>query len=178
MNPNVSADSLTRRQAIAGIALALGTLAGSTRAFGDTEPAAKTAPDSAPKPARPALHYEADYKVRPQRIYKVLLDSQQFVALTGRPAKIDPTAGGSFSLFGGLILGRNIELVPFQRIVQAWRPAHWDPGVYSIVKFEFQDQGDVTRMLLDHKGFPEAEAAGLDSGWKEHYLEPLARFLA
>jgi activator of HSP90 ATPase len=168
-----SACSVSRRQAIAGIALAFGSLAAGSRALGqnamDTQRAA---------PRRTSLHYEADFKVGPERIYDVLLDPKQFADMTGRAATIDPTEGGAFSLFGGLITGRNVELVPNQRIVQAWRPTHWDSGIYSIVRFEFREQGSQARMLLDHTGFPEAEAENLDSGWKGHYLNPLAKYLS
>jgi activator of HSP90 ATPase len=82
------------------------------------------------------IHNEVDYKVPPARIYEVLLDAKQFAALTKDTAEIQPQAGAAFKLFGGRIEGRNIELAPNQRIVQAWRPADWPPGVYSIVKFE------------------------------------------
>ena len=81
-------------------------------------------------------------------------------------------------MFGGLIVGRNIELVPAQRIVQAWRPTHWDPGVYSLVKFELKPRASETTIVLDHTGFPEGDYDGLNSGWKSHYWDPLMKFLA
>ena len=34
--------------------------------------------------------------------------------------------------------------------------------------------GSQTRMELDHRGYPVDEAYSLDSGWKGHYLDPLA----
>ena len=48
--------------------------------------------------------------------------------LPGCRLKSTPKPGGTFKTFGGLIEGRNVELIPGQRIVQAWRPASWDPG--------------------------------------------------
>src|SRR5258708_1665647 len=69
------------------------------------------------------IHHEIDYKILPERIYKALLDPKQFAAFSGDTAEIEPTPGGVFKLFGGRIEGRNIELLPNQRIVQAWRPA-------------------------------------------------------
>lgn len=72
-------------------------------------------------------------------------DHAAFAALTGMPAGIDPNPGGAFKTFGGLIVGRNIELLPNQRIVQAWRPTHCNPGVYSIVKFELKPQSSGTK---------------------------------
>jgi activator of HSP90 ATPase len=58
--------------------------------------------------ARTFLHQEVDFKATPQRIHEILLDSKQFAAFTGMPAEIDPKAGGAFSMFGGLIVGRNV----------------------------------------------------------------------
>jgi activator of HSP90 ATPase len=58
----------------------------------------------------------------------------------GKPTEISREAGGTFALFGGYITGRHVELVPNERIVQAWRAGGWDPGVYSIAKFELGDQ--------------------------------------
>ena len=86
--------------------------------------------------------------------------------------------GGAFSTFGGLIVGRQIELVPNQRIVQAWRPAYWKPGAYSIVTFELADNGSETKLILDHRGFPDGDAKGLLDGWNKNYWEPLAKYLA
>jgi activator of Hsp90 ATPase-like protein len=60
-------------------------------------------------------------------------------------------------MFGGVIVGRNVELLPNERIAQAWRPAHWDPGVYSIVRFELKPQGSGTKVVLDHTGFLQGD---------------------
>jgi activator of HSP90 ATPase len=81
-------------------------------------------------------------------------------------------------MFGGMIVGRNIELVPGQRIVQAWRPTHWPSGIYSIVRFELKAQGSHTTLILDHTGFPEGEFASLKYGWNLKYWNPLQKFLA
>jgi activator of HSP90 ATPase len=124
-----------------------------------------------------ALHQEIDLKAEPHRIYEILLDSKQFAAFTGRAAEIDPGPGGAFKMFGGLIEGRNIELVPDRRIVQAWRPANWDPGVYSIVEFQLKPRAGETHLVLDHKGFPEGDFAHLDPGWHMQYWTPLANYL-
>jgi activator of HSP90 ATPase len=115
--------------------------------------------------------------VTPPRIYEALLNSRQFTAITGEPAKIDAAPGGAFSMFGGKIVGRNIELLPTLRIVQAWRPESWEPGVYSIVRFELRNHGPQTRVLLDHTGFPEGTYDSLYAGWKTRYWDPLARYM-
>jgi len=173
--------AFTRRQMIAGVAAAaLGGLATGrdTWARVQQQQNPKEAPSAAANQARTSLHQEIELKASPQRIYEILLDSKQFAAFSGMPANnIDPAAGGAFSMFDGLIVGRNIELIANQRIVQAWRPARWDPGVYSIVKFELKPQGSGTLLILDHSGFPEGEYDHLFEGWKLRYWEPLKKYL-
>jgi activator of HSP90 ATPase len=125
-----------------------------------------------------AIHYEIDFKAAPQRFYQAILDQKQFAAFTGLAATIDPAPGGAFSMFGGLISGRNVELVPNQRIVQAWRPGHWDSGIYSIVHFELKPRGEELTLIFDHTGFPAGEYDHLDFGWHSHYWEPLKKYFA
>ncbi|HZW93860.1 MAG TPA: SRPBCC family protein [Candidatus Eremiobacteraceae bacterium] len=168
-----------RRQVIAGIALTFGSAVAAAKAWGETQPQTmKETPSTAVDSKRTWLHQEVDFKTNPQRIYQVLLDAKQFAACTGMSAEIDPKAGGAFTTFGGLIVGRNIELIPNQRIVQAWRPTHWDPGVYSIVKFELKPEGSKTKIVLDHTGFPEGDFDSLNTGWKPRYWDPMKKFLA
>ncbi len=128
------------------------------------------------------IHQEVDFNVSPGRLYETLLDSKQFsefASLLGEfsanSARIDPSVGGAFSLFDGHITGRNIELVPNQRIVQAWRAANWPAGVYSVVKFELEKQGSGTHLVLDHTGFAGGLHDGLASGWQSHYWDPLTQ---
>jgi uncharacterized protein YndB with AHSA1/START domain len=69
-----------------------------------------------------AIHQEVEFMVPPGRVYEALLDAKQFSQFSGgAPAEIDAREGGTFSCFGGMITGRNIELRGNQRIVQAWR---------------------------------------------------------
>lgn len=177
-NPAAPATTLTRRQVVAGVAIALGSVAAGPSVLGQTQPGMGEAQSTGAEGLLTYLHQEVEIKVPPQRIYDALLDSRQFAACTGLPAEISREAGGAFSMFGGLIVGRNIELVPDQRIVQAWRPASWDPGVYSVVRFELKGQASKTKVVLDHTGFPEGDFRHLDAGWYIRYWEPLRKFLA
>jgi activator of HSP90 ATPase len=68
--------------------------------------------------------------------------------------------------------------VPNELVVQAWRVGSWSPGVYSIVRFELTDESGGTKILFDHGAFPNGRAADLASGWKEHYWDPLEKFLS
>jgi activator of HSP90 ATPase len=132
-----------------------------------------------PEPIRKEIELQAS----PQRVYETLLDAAQFSALTGAPAEIERVAGGAFSCFGGIISGRNVELVPNARIVQAWRVKFWPEGVYSIVCFELQPKGSGTHLTMTHDAFPAGMRQHLngempDGGWDRQYLEPLRRYLS
>jgi activator of HSP90 ATPase len=169
--------SSTRREAVTGIAIALSGLIAGSKVWGESAlQTMKETPSTAVNQKRTALHQEIDLKADPGRICEALLDSKKFAAFTGAPATIDPNPGGYFSMFGGLIVGRNIEIVPSQRVVQAWRPTHWEPGVYSIVKFELRPRVDSTTVVLDHTGFPEGEFDHLEPGWHLRYWEPLKKY--
>jgi activator of HSP90 ATPase len=157
------AQAPTRRQVIAGSAMALGGLA--------------TAAD-AQQASSGAIHQEVDLHASPKRVYETLLDDKLFSAFSGERAEIHREAGGAFTLFGDRIVGRNIELVPNQRIVQAWRPAAWPKGVYSIVKFELKAEGSGTRAILDHTGFAPDMREHLEIGWQEHYWGRLKKYFA
>jgi activator of HSP90 ATPase len=129
--------------------------------------------------ATKAIHQERDYQASPDQIYETLLNPDKFKAFSGgRAAQINREAGGAFSLFDGAIAGRNIELVSPQLIVQAWRAASWPKGIYSVVTFELQPRGSGTRVILDHTGFPPANAEHLASGWDENYWVPLRKYLS
>jgi len=172
----------TRRQAIAGVAIAFGGLAlGSTEAWAGAEEGISRTAES--------IHQEAVFKASRKRLYEALIDSKQFdkvIQLSGvmqsmhlgdKPAEISREVGGAFTLFGAYITGRHVELVPNERIVQAWRTGGWAPGVYSIAKFELVEQASGTKIVFDHTGFPKGEAEVLASGWKAHYWEPLEKLL-
>ena len=175
IDPNPPA---TRRQVIVGVAAALGGLMAESRSWGQTPPDKPEAQSTGLDGLRTFLHQEVELPSSPKRFWDAILDSKQFAAFSGEPAEIDRNPGGAFSMFGGKIVGRNIELIANQRIVQAWRPASWDPGVYSVVRFVIKDLGSRVRVTLDHTGFPEGDFGHLDSGWGARYWEPLRKFLA
>jgi len=167
-----------RRQLLSTAAFTAGALAVAPLAsFARQEPMQKVPPNPANE-KRTALKQEVTLPAPPARVYEILLDPKQFAAFTGLPAEIDPTPGGAFKLFQAQIEGRNIELVRAQRIVQAFRPAHWDPGVYSIARFDLQPQSSATLLVLNHYGFPEGDYDHLFEGWNAHYWAPLKKFLS
>jgi len=138
-----------------------------------------------------AIHHEVSFKARRQRVYELLTDATKFERViqlsdaknngmppNAPPATISRDAGGTFSLFAGIISGRHIELVLNERLVQAWRAVHWKAGIYSIARVQLSDEGSGTKLVLDHTGFPKGEAQGLSDGWHKNYWKPMEQALA
>jgi activator of HSP90 ATPase len=140
--------------------------------------------------ASAAIHQEVAFKASPQRIYEALTTSRHFDAVTrlsdaialvtakgAKPTLISPEVGGAFTLFGGYITGRNLQMLPGERLIQAWRAGSWGASDYSIVKFVLIGNGAETKLVFDHGGFPDGEGESLADGRRTHYWEPLAKFL-
>jgi activator of HSP90 ATPase len=81
-----------------------------------------------------SIHQEVVFKAPRKRVYQALTDEKKFSQVTdfimkGASTEISREVGGTFSIFGGVIAGRHIELIPDERIVQAWREKDWPLGV-------------------------------------------------
>jgi len=173
----------TRRQVIVAGALAIGGLAirsvAGTAATGDEI-----------SHAAEAIHQEPLIAASRSRIYGALTDAKQFdkliqysaaiktMAIKHDAAAISARAGGAFSLFGGYVTGRFIELVPNELIIEAWRAGSWSPGVYSIARFQLVEQDAGTKIVFDHTGFPSGQAQHLAEGWQVNYWDPLRKLLS
>jgi len=177
------AETPTRRQTLLGAALTMGSLALSVRT------ARAIAADDISH-SDESIHEELVFKADRETVYETLTDTARFDKMTREiqareggnnsaapPTQISREVGGSFTLFGGRIVGRHLELVPNQRIVQAWRVAYWEPGIFSIVRFDFTEHASDTKIVFSHSAFPKGDAANLVNGWKLHYWQPLEKFL-
>ena len=181
----VSRQRFARREFITAGALAIaGVTTRSSPALAESNPEISSSEE--------AIHQRRTFAADRSRVYAALTVEEQFdriVRLSGvmkadaqakmqHPTKLSPHAGGAFSVFDGYIVGRQLELVPNERIVQAWRVLNWPPGLYSIARFELSEQAGVTTIVFDHTGFPKGAAEHLASGWQEHYWDPLTKMLA
>lgn len=120
-----------------------------------------------------AIKQTITVKSSPDKVYEALTSAKVFGEFTGAPADIAAQDGGAFSCFGGQITGRHVELVPNERIVQAWRAGPWPDGVYSIVCFDISKSGASTKIEFAQAGYPDGEEQHLEGGWHKMYWEPL-----
>jgi hypothetical protein len=111
------ASNPTRRQLIAGVTFALGSLG-----LASTETFAQAAQEISH--SEDAIHQEPVFKASLKRVYEALTDAKQFQKVTllsaavqsgmakgNIPAEMVSEPGGPFKFFNGFIVGRNLELV-------------------------------------------------------------------
>ncbi|WDR05403.1 SRPBCC domain-containing protein [Devosia rhodophyticola] len=115
-----------------------------------------------------SIHQDVKIPGRPDAVYGILTTSAKFSEMTGGSgAEIDAKEGGAFSMFGGDIRGRNVELVPGKRVVQAWRSNAWPEGVYSIISFVLQQDGQGTNLAFSQSGYPDGAKEMLEGGGRK-----------
>ncbi len=120
-----------------------------------------------------------DLNATAKEIYDTLMDSKKHSKLIGAKAQIENKEGGEFKIWGGDIVGKNVELVPGEKIVQLWRFKYddWAEDYFSKVTFKFKkNKKGGTRILFWQSGIPENHVSELEEGWKDYYWEPLKKF--
>ena len=157
-NPGTTPESPVRRQLLGTAAIFIGGLGLGARSRAEGEGEVSHTAE--------AIHQEIVFNASRKKVYDTLTVASQFqkvidnsaamkaMALAKKPTKISGELGGAFSVFGGHIVGRQLELVPGQRIVQAWRVVDWEPGIFSIAHFELVDQAGSTKMVFDQYRLP------------------------
>ncbi len=113
----------------------------------------------------------------PKEVYQALMDSRKHSAFTGERASISRRVGGKFTAYGDYIEGKNLELVPNRKIVQAWRGSDWPEGHYSRATIALKAVKRGTRLVFTQSGVPDEQYKSLGQGWKDFYWKPLAEYL-
>jgi activator of HSP90 ATPase len=117
------------------------------------------------------------FKATPHEVYEALMDSKKHAAFTGGKASISRKVGGKIMAYDNYITGKNVELVPSNKIVQDWRAVDWPEGYFSRVTFKFTAIQEGTRLDFTHADVPEGTEEEFTQGWVDNYWEPMKRFL-
>jgi len=122
--------------------------------------------------------HEVTLSASPEEVFEALMDSAKHTRLTGAPAQIDRKPCGVFSLYGGQITGKTLELEPSRLIVQGWRAENWPKGHYSQVTFVLAalDNGRQTQLSLTQTGVPAPHFEDINQGWRKCYWSKMATY--
>jgi len=109
------------------------------------------------------------FEVPPQPIYEFLTDEKKIVAFTQGPAKFSTIVGGSFEMFGGNVVGTQLNLEPNKLIEQNWRFKSWPENHFSKLKIEFIAENGSTKLCLTQTGIPTNDFDRTKGGWEEYF---------
>ncbi|HLU07205.1 MAG TPA: SRPBCC domain-containing protein [Woeseiaceae bacterium] len=113
-----------------------------------------------------------------EELYEMYLDSQVHSDITGAPAKVSEEPNSLFEAFGGLLVGRTIQVVKHRLVVQSWRTVNFkksDPDSILIISFTPED--DDGRIDLVHLQVPDSDFQGVCGGWDSRYFAPWLAYL-
>jgi uncharacterized protein YndB with AHSA1/START domain len=112
-----------------------------------------------------------------QDVYDAWLDSLAHSDMTGGAAQMSKTIGAEVSAWDGYISGRNLELVPGERIVQSWRTAEFrDEHEDSIITVTLANVGGGVMLTLVHSNVPDEQRSYEEGGWRSNYFEPMQAY--
>ena len=112
--------------------------------------------------------------VSPAEVYNAWLIGDEHAAMTGAPATGKPEIGASFTAWDGYISGKNLELAPNEKIVQAWRTTEFmDDDEDSLVEVYLKPVDDGCELTLHHSRIPEGQP-DYEQGWQDHYTAPMS----
>jgi activator of HSP90 ATPase len=116
----------------------------------------------------------------PKVLYSLYMDAKKHSMIAGgAPATITAKEGTKYSVHGGYITGKNLQLIKDKLIVQTWRGKDWDkkdPDSIFIIRLEAK--GKDVLLYATHVNVPEKGAAHIKKGWYAHYWNPWKQFIA
>lgn len=125
-----------------------------------------------------AIEQIEHFSASPEVVYDALMSGPKHAAFTGAAAKVAAKKGGAFEAWDGYIRGKNLELVPGERIVQSWRASDFPPEYPdSTLEIELTPESGGTKLRLRHTQLPEKRVEFYHSGWHDHYWQPLRAWL-
>lgn len=117
-----------------------------------------------------AFEQSVTVELPPDEMFVWFTDPGRVSAFTMSPASVSAVAGSAFSLFGGMVTGEQVEVVPGARLVQRWRFSSWPAGHYSRVELSFAaSESGGTTITLAHSDVPKADLERTKAGWNDNY---------
>jgi uncharacterized protein YndB with AHSA1/START domain len=114
----------------------------------------------------------------PAQVYHAWLNSDEHGQMTGSPSTASDQVGAEFDAWDGYIHGKNLELVPNKRIVQAWRTSEFsDDEADSKIDITLEPSGSQTKLTLHHTGLPP-HGGQYEEGWVESYFDPMREYFS
>lgn len=126
------------------------------------------------------IHQTYFFKATPEQVYNLIVDEELHSAFTGSHAEINNVVGDDFNAWDGYIEGKNLEIIPNQKIVQLWRSQEndWPEDHFSTATFVFEPKNGGTELTFDQIDVPTECIDNITQGWIDYYWRPMEEYLA
>lgn len=109
-----------------------------------------------------------EIKAEAEDVYTALTNPFTIELWSGEPAQMTDKVGDEFSLWGGDIIGKNLEMIPNEKIVQQWY--FGEEGPESIVTIKIWVKKSQCSIELRHTNIPNEAYDNIVEGWNDAYL--------
>lgn len=123
------------------------------------------------KTVRKIVHIKASR----EEIFTAITNPLTIELWSGYPAKMEAEPGTSFSMFDGDITGTLLALERPSSIEQQWD--FGEQPLPSVARIELYEDGQKTRIELNHCNVPDEAFDNINTGWKEYYFGALKSYL-
>lgn len=174
VNATAASVSQSANQAAAYLASAVSPPAQST--------SAATVPSGSSTSATAAttLKDSVKFNCPASELYRFLTEPQRIVAWSRSPASALPQIvlpGAPFSLFGGNICGRFVEMMAPNSLVMDWKLKDWPTDTKVTIAIAEDGDGSACRIDLTQEGVPAQDVDLIRSNWHNYYWTPIKRLL-
>lgn len=114
-------------------------------------------------------------KAEPADVFAALTNPFTIELWSGYAAEMSQEPGSEFSMWDGDITGHIIELVPNEKVVQAWNFGEQEQ--LSIVTIKIFADRNNSQVDLLHTNIPADAFNEIVEGWNEYYLGAIKNFL-
>lgn len=113
-----------------------------------------------------------------EAVYDAWLSTEKHTKMTNSEMAVASiVAGDSFSAYDGYISGKNVDLVPYTKIIQTWRTTDFsDDEEDSMIEITLKDDGPGKAVItLTHSNLPP-HGKKYEEGWRTHYFLPMKAY--
>jgi len=114
-------------------------------------------------------------KATREEIFTAITNPLTIELWSGYQAVMEPVPNTPFSMFDGDITGTLLAIEPPTRLEQQWD--FGDQPAPSIALIELSEEGNKTRIELNHSNVPDEAFDNINIGWKEYFFGALKSYL-
>ena len=123
------------------------------------------------KSIRKTIHIKASV----EEIFTAITNPLTIELWSGYSAVMEPIPRTPFSMFDGDITGTLLSLEPPSIVEQQWD--FGEQPVPSVARIELSEDGNKTRIELNHSNIPDEAFDNINIGWKEYFFGALKSYL-